>query len=139
MTTSPLGEIRMAALTIYVRDLDAAVAWYEEKLGLVPLAHGNAEHPFATFHLGGALVVLEPITEALEASPMGSDNATMNLLVERDPHDLRAELVERGVQCGRVVSSSSFASFLVRDLDGNRFYVAKPLKDAAGRDPRAST
>jgi catechol 2,3-dioxygenase-like lactoylglutathione lyase family enzyme len=124
MADSPLGTIGMCALTLYVADLDKAVDWYSEKLGLSPLALGSDGHRYASFSLGGSIVVLEPIEAALEPEPLGSDNSTLNVLVEDDPVAVRAALLERGVTCGEIVVSG-FVSFLMRDLDGNRFYITR--------------
>jgi catechol 2,3-dioxygenase-like lactoylglutathione lyase family enzyme len=121
----PLGNISLVAVTLYVADLDKALAWYQKKFGLAPMAVGSDGHAYASFSLGGAIVVLEPIEAALEAAPRGSENTTLNVVVDRDPEDVRAELIERGVTCGEIVLSG-FASFLVRDLDGNRFYITRP-------------
>jgi catechol 2,3-dioxygenase-like lactoylglutathione lyase family enzyme len=125
----PLGEIGLVAVTLYVADLDKALAWYHEKLGLTPMGLGSDGHAYASFSLGGAIVVLEPIDAALEPAPRGSENTTLNVVVDRDPEEVRAELMDRGVQCGEIVLSS-FASFLIRDLDGNRFYITRPRTSA---------
>ena len=36
--SGPLGTIDLAATTLYAADLDAAVDWYAEKLGLAPMS-----------------------------------------------------------------------------------------------------
>jgi catechol 2,3-dioxygenase-like lactoylglutathione lyase family enzyme len=121
----PLGAVDLAATTLYAADLDAAVDWYAEKFGLTPMSISKDGHPFAVFRLGGALVVLEPIEAALEPSPPGSESTTINLVVKRDADEVRAELLAKGVGCGDIVESPNFRSFLIRDLDGNRYYVAQ--------------
>jgi catechol 2,3-dioxygenase-like lactoylglutathione lyase family enzyme len=125
MADSPLGTIGMVAVTLYVADLDAALAWYADKFGLEPMNEGSDGHRFAAFSLGGSIVVLEPIAAALEPAARGAENTTLNVVVERDPAEVREELIGRGVACGEIVLSG-FASFLVRDLDGNRFYITRP-------------
>lgn len=130
----PLGAIGLAATTFYVTDLDAALAWYDEKLGLQPLTLGTDAERYASFLVGGSILVLEPRSAALEAAAPGSESTTVNLLVDRDPGDVRSDLVRRGVECGRLVESPHYRSFLVRDLDGNRFYVSRPATDAAKAD-----
>jgi len=123
--SGPLGAVDLAATTLYAADLDAAVRWYAEKLGLTPMNVGTDGHPFAVFSLGGTLVVLEPIEAALEPSPPGTESTTINLVVKRDADEIRSELLAKGVRCGDVVESPNFRSFLIRDLDGNRYYVAQ--------------
>lgn len=123
----PLGTVDLAATTLYVRDLGAALAWYAEKLGLTPNATGSDGHPYATFNFGKTMVVLEPIEAALEPTPPGSESTTVNLVVRRDADEIRSELIAAGVSCGEIVTSN-YRSFLVRDLDGNRFYIAQPIR-----------
>src|SRR5205085_10072993 len=108
-------------------DLDLALDWYAEKLGLRPMNEGSDGHRFAAFSLGGSIIVLEPIEAALEPSKRGWENTTLNVVVDRDPAEVRGELLERGVSCGELVTSG-FVSFLMRDLDGNRFYITRPVK-----------
>lgn len=122
----PLGKVELAATTLYVSDFDAAVAWYEDKLGLRPAMTGTDGHHYASFVLGGGLVVLEPREAALEAPGPGSEATTVNLVVDRDPALVREDLLADGVKCGGLVASPNFLSFLVRDPDGNRFYVTRP-------------
>jgi len=122
-----LGEVAMAATTLYVADIDEAINWYRDKFGMEPTTNGSDGHRYASYLLGGVLVVLEPIEAALESAGPGGESTTVNLVVENDPAVVREALLERGVACGRLVESPGFSSFLVRDLDGNRFYVTKPL------------
>ena len=125
-TDSPLGTISLVAVTLYVANMDKALAWYAEILGLTPMSEGSDGHRYAAFSLGGSVVVLEPIEAALEPAERGSENTTLNVVIDRDPVEVREELLGRGVSCGEIVLSN-FASFLMRDLDGNRFYVTRPL------------
>ena len=131
MGDSPLGKIELAATSFYVSDLDAAVAWYEEKLGMQPMAVGTDGHGYASFIMGAAIVVLEPFEAALELADPAAENTTINLIVSRDPTEVRDDLIGRGVTCGPLVPSPNFLSFLIRDLDGNRFYVTRPVSQEA--------
>ena len=130
---SPLGNIELAATSFYVRDLDGAVAWYQDKLGLSPVAVGTDGHGYASFLMGSAIVVLEPLEAALEAAEPGLESSTINVIVSRDPSEVRSDLVDRGVACGPLVPSPNFVSFLIRDLDGNRFYITRPITQDAQR------
>jgi catechol 2,3-dioxygenase-like lactoylglutathione lyase family enzyme len=130
----PLGTISLAAITYYVSDLDAAVAWYGEKLGLEPMGLGADAERYASFLVGGSILVLEPRSAALEAADPGSESTTINLLVDRDPRQVRDALLQRGIRCSEVVDSPHYCSFLVRDLDGNRFYVSRPATEQARQD-----
>jgi catechol 2,3-dioxygenase-like lactoylglutathione lyase family enzyme len=131
---SPLGPIDIAPTTLYVGDLEASIRWYESALGLQPVSIGDEIHPHAAYQLGASLIVLEPITAALEPAPLGSENATINILVSRDASEVRRELLRRGVRCSEMADSIHYSAFLIRDLDGNRFHVSQPLSQQAERD-----
>ena len=135
---SPLGTIEMSATTFYVADLDAAVAWYRDVLGLEPVMSGSDTERFATYLFGASFVVLEPLTAALEPSPPGTESTTVNVLVDRDPTEVREALLARGVRCGPVVMSQ-YCSFLMRDLDGNRYYVARARTEESRRAQAEAT
>jgi catechol 2,3-dioxygenase-like lactoylglutathione lyase family enzyme len=128
-----LGKVSLAAPSLYVADVDAAVEWYRDKLGLEPVARGKDAHPYVSYHLGGIFFALEPLEAALDADGLGRGSTTINLLTERDPAEVHAKLTKRGVKCTRLVESPHYSSFLIRDLDGNRFYVSRPTTDQ-GRD-----
>lgn len=130
---SPLGSVQLAATSLYVTDLDKAVAWYREKLGWEPMASGVDTHRYAAYLVGGTTVVLEPREAAMEPAEPGHESTTINLVVDRDPSEVRDDLIERGVSCGGLVPSPNYSSFLVRDLDGNRFYVTRPITAEAQR------
>jgi len=118
----------MAATSMYVADLDAAVEWYRTNLDLEPVSIGTDRHPYATYSFNGALLVLEPLKALYQGGgATGSGATSVNLVVDRDPADVRADLMARGVECSEIVESN-FSSFLVCDPDGNRFYVTAPLK-----------
>jgi catechol 2,3-dioxygenase-like lactoylglutathione lyase family enzyme len=118
------------ATSLYVSDLDRAVAWYEEKLGWHPTIEGSDGDRYATYIMAGALIVLEPLAAALEPGEPGRESTTINLLVDRDPRQIRDELIQRGVVCSELVESG-FLSFLIRDADGNRFYVTRAVSQEA--------
>ena len=131
---SPLGPIDMAPTSLYVADLDAAIRWYEAALGLQPVSIGDEIHPHAAYQFGASLIVLEPIAEALEPAPLGSENATINIMVSRDASEIRQKLLRRAVRCSEMENTVHYHSFLIRDLDGNRFYVSQPVSQQAERD-----
>ena len=130
---SPLGTIELMATTLYVADLDAAVAWYRESLGLEPVMAGSDAERYASYLFGAGIAVLEPLTAALEAAPPGAESTTVNVIVDRDPAEVREALLARGVRCGPLVVSPHYCSFLMRDLDGNRFYVTRGITEDARR------
>jgi catechol 2,3-dioxygenase-like lactoylglutathione lyase family enzyme len=121
----PLGVVNMAATTLYVSDIDKAIDWYGDKLGLEPAMAGTDDFRYAGYLLGGVFVVLEPIEAAVEAVGPGAESTTVNVIVENDPAVVRDALMARGVACGPLGESPGYVSFLMRDLDGNRFYVTR--------------
>ena len=131
-----LGVITMAATTLYVSDIDKAIDWYRDKLGLEPSMPGTDEFRYAGYLLGGVFIVLEPIEAAVEAVGPGAESTTVNLIVENDPAVVRDALMARGVACGRLVESPGFASFLMRDVDRNRFYITRPHSSQAQESVR---
>lgn len=136
---SHLGSLSMMATSLYVADLDSAVDWYRDVLGLEPIAQGEDAHPYATYAIGSALFVLEP-TEALWKGQgmTGSGAATINLVTDRDPREVLDDLRARGADCSEIVDSPGFSSFLVTDPDGNRFYVTRPVTDDAAAEVRSA-
>ena len=132
-TANPIVNVEMVAVSLYVSDLDLAIAWYGEKLGFQPMSVGADGHRFAAYSIGGAIVVLEPIEAALEPAARGSENTTLNVMIDRDPADVRVELVSRGVTCSELAPSPNYISFLVRDLDLNRFYISRAVTEQARR------
>ena len=130
-SNNPLGGISLAATTLYVHDLDAAIDWYRDTLGLEPMVVGRDQHAYAAYQLGPSVLVLEPMEAAMEPADPGSESTTVNLVIDRDPAPVREELLRRGVTCGRMVSSPNHQSFLMRDRDGNRFYVTRPTTEEA--------
>lgn len=129
-----MGAVDAAVTSLYVADLDAAIRWYEDSLGFRPVSLGDDVHPHAAYRLGGSLVVLEPLDTALEPALPPSENTTINLLVHRDASQVRTDLLRRGVRCSEMADSPQFSSFLMRDPDGNRFYVSQPLTNGAKED-----
>lgn len=136
---SALGTIGLAATTFYVSDLDTAIEWYDEMLGLRPIGQGADAERYASFLLGGSILVLEPRSAAMEPASPGCESTTINLIVDRDPDEVREDLLQRGVVCSTILRSPHYKSFLVRDLDGNRFYISRPVTEQAQRDVTEAT
>jgi catechol 2,3-dioxygenase-like lactoylglutathione lyase family enzyme len=112
-----------------VRDLQAAVAWYQEKLALTPEAVGadGPEHPFAAFEVGGLHLGLWQLPPATERAREEADrNSYVVFTTNDDPAVLREHLRERGVSVGRLQQSDLATFFWFYDPDGNRFEVSRP-------------
>jgi catechol 2,3-dioxygenase-like lactoylglutathione lyase family enzyme len=105
-------ELRFDCVFYYVRDLDAAVRFYSDTLGLALVS----QDAVARFDVDGVLLELVP---ALDDSRMaGGGNARLCLRVD-DIEYVSARLRERGVAIGVAhrEENGRFASF--RDPDGN--------------------
>jgi catechol 2,3-dioxygenase-like lactoylglutathione lyase family enzyme len=105
-------------ISVGVRDLDRAIAWYQEKLGLrlTPLTSEDFE-AFLGFskddQTGLALVVIPPgqTTANVEGHP---------ILFTKRLEACREEFASRGVQVGPVQKDSGGNSFFqFQDVDGN--------------------
>ena len=119
-------DIAMLATTVYVADLDEAIEWYRDKLGFEPTTRGTDEWRFAGYLLGGVFLVLEPAEAGLDIAGPGSESTTLNVVVNNDPRTIYETLTARGVACTEPTVSPGYVSFLMRDLDGNRFYITNP-------------
>jgi catechol 2,3-dioxygenase-like lactoylglutathione lyase family enzyme len=122
--------VSYAAVTLYVDDIDVSVRWYADVLGLHPADRAADEFPYARYEVGRLALVLEPAYAATD--PVDSDRtgaAALNLVVDRDPADIRNGLVAQGVDCTEIHESPKFATFLLRDPDGHRLYVTRPRRD----------
>lgn len=129
---SVLGNLSMMATSLYVKDMAASVDWYRDVMGLEPVFEGSDAHPYATYQVGSALFVLEPTDALWQGKGMvGSGACTLNLVTDRAPADVLADLRAKGADCSDIVDSPGFSSFLVTDPDGNRFYVTQPVNAKA--------
>ena len=110
-------------VTVYVSNMDAAVRFYSDVLGL-PLAYRFGDH-WAAVELGKGLTIgLHPASAEMPAGRPGS--MAIGLEVSGSIHDAVAALTAKGVEFDGPVNdgkSGSFAGF--RDPDGNRLYLAQ--------------
>lgn len=115
------SDLLRALDTVVVRvaDLEAAVAWYEQKLGLVRTDTDPARRR-AVFDLGGTTsLTLWELTRA--DVPMVPGAATTRPVFAVDDVDAAwATLRERDVLVDPVTESDGGRWFQFRDLDGNR-------------------
>jgi catechol 2,3-dioxygenase-like lactoylglutathione lyase family enzyme len=113
---------------VRVRDVQAAVAWYRDKLGLAPSKVGadGPEHPFAAYEVGGLRLGLWQLPpDTARAREEADRNTYVVFTTDDDPEALRELLRERRVSVGRLQRSEGNAFFWFYDLDGNRFEVSR--------------
>jgi len=109
-------------VTIYVANMDRAVRFYTETLGL-KLAYRFGDH-WASVELGKGLTIgLHP---ASPESPKGPGGMSIGLELTGSLEDAVHSLEAKGVRFGNIVNegkAGKFAHFL--DPDGNSLYLAE--------------
>lgn len=113
--------IQIAYVNVFVSDLERAVAFYRDDLGL-ELAQQDAEHGYASFRAGP--VSLGLAVAGADQSELVGRHTGVGLAVA----DLSAEharLVARGVVFPMAPERQPWGGFmaLVADPDGNAFYL----------------
>jgi len=121
--------------TIFVNDMDAAVSFYTEALGLKLLErYGNH---FASIDCGhGVTIALHPASEQNPAGRAGS--ITIGFRTSDPIRDTVATLKSRGVVFrGDVVDDAQVLLAHFLDPDGNPLYLAEPKREW-GRNARGT-
>ena len=111
-------------VTIYVSNMDRAVRFYSETLGL-KLAYRFGDH-WASVELGKGLTIgLHPASNHSPAGRKGS--MAIGLEVSGSIHEAIKTLESKGVQFqGSVVNDGKAGSFIgFEDPDGNQLYLAE--------------
>jgi catechol 2,3-dioxygenase-like lactoylglutathione lyase family enzyme len=120
----------MVSTILRVRDVDASVRWYREKLGLEPVHVGadGQEHPIAVYTIAGSVVTLWQLPAGQERTREDNDRNTYVVAVLNGALECaRDELVARGVDVGDIRRSANNEFLWFHDLDGNRFELSRPL------------
>jgi catechol 2,3-dioxygenase-like lactoylglutathione lyase family enzyme len=119
--------------TIFVSDMDAAVRFYTEALGL-RLIQQYGPH-FASIDAGqGVTIGLHPASANNPAGRPGS--ITIGFMSSESIHDSIATLKTRGVVfLSGVIDDGQLLLAHLQDIDGNRLYLAQ-MKQTHGRATR---
>ena len=113
--------------TIFVTDMDAAVSFYTEALGLTLLErYGNH---FASIDCGhGVTIALHPASAQNPAGRVGS--ITIGFRTSDPIRDTVATLKSRGVVFrGEIVDDAQVLLAHFQDPDGNPLYLAEPNRE----------
>jgi catechol 2,3-dioxygenase-like lactoylglutathione lyase family enzyme len=118
--------------TLYVKDMDAAVAFYTEKLGL-PLRFRAGNH-WAEVEAGKTLVIGLHPTGAHGRPPGVSGSVQIGLTVDRPLEEVMKTLGARGVRfdgpiVGDPTAGLRFAN--LRDMDDNALYLWEQVASGA--------
>jgi len=117
---------------VYVTDMDAAIRFYTETLGL-PLTNRFENH-FATVEVGRSLVLgIHPRTPRTPV-PGTKGSVTLGLVVDEPIDKVLSRLTQRGV---RVLTAPSDTSAEIEDLDGNVITLWEPNANGYGEPRRA--
>jgi catechol 2,3-dioxygenase-like lactoylglutathione lyase family enzyme len=128
--TGILDGALMVSTILRVRDVDASVRWYREKLGLEPVHVGadGQEHPIAVYTIAGSVVTLWQLPAGQDRTREDNDRNTYVVAVlDGALESARDELIARGVDVGEIRRSANNEFLWFNDLDGNRFELSRPL------------
>jgi catechol 2,3-dioxygenase-like lactoylglutathione lyase family enzyme len=128
--TGILDGALMVSTILRVRDVDASVRWYREKLGLEPVHLGadGQEHPIAVYSIAGSVVTLWQLPAGQDRTREDNDRNTYVVAVlDGALESARDELIARGVDVGEIRRSANNEFLWFNDLDGNRFELSRPL------------
>lgn len=115
---------RLDTVLLRVRDLGAARAWYERRLGFSSIFADDAEG-LVVFDTGG------PTSLTLWAWKPGEEvvaGSAFPIFAVDDADAVRGLLLERGVAAGEVEEGGGVRSFDFGDPDGNRIGVCQLLE-----------
>ena len=130
MTSSIFEGASMVSTVLRVRDVDASVRWYREKLGLEPVHVGSdgPEHPIAVYSIAGAVVSLWQLPEGRARVILDNDTNTYVVVVTNAELEVvRRTLAERGVDVGEIRRSANNEFLWFHDLDDNRFELSRSI------------
>lgn len=115
---------RSGNVTIYVTNMDRAVRFYTETLGL-KLAYRFGDH-WASVELGKGLTIgLHPTSEAIEPGRF-KGSPSIGLELEGTIEEAMKTLERRGVQFHGVADEGKAGRFAhFQDPDGNQLYLAQ--------------
>ncbi len=127
-----VDEVQLATVAIRVADLDAAITWYSDHLGLEPLhrgADGNTP-PYAAYTVAGMIITVWQLSEGEIRNAADNDRNSYLIFVFAGELDgLHARLASEGVRVDPLRSSANNRFFWFYDLDDNRWEVSQPTTD----------
>ncbi|MFN0148227.1 MAG: VOC family protein [Dehalococcoidia bacterium] len=119
-----MASIRLAYVNVFVKDFDAAVAFYRDTLGL-PQRMADPAFGFATFALGELTLGVARVEETeVRQGGLAGRHTGIGLAVT-DLDAAHAELVARGVAFTMPPTKQAWGGYmaLLSDPEGNIFYL----------------
>ncbi len=114
--------IKNANATIYVSDVDSALKFYTDVLGMKVKSHWGKD--FAELETNGLTIGLHPATQS---GPKPGTSGSISIGLEVDDLDSTvAQFKEKGVTFnGKVMEDGPVRLAFFGDPDGNAFYLAQ--------------
>jgi predicted enzyme related to lactoylglutathione lyase len=121
--------------TVFVSNMDAAVRFYSQVLGL-KLTNRFGDH-WATVEAGKGLTIGLHPASAKYPAPGTKGGMMLGLEIDEPMEQAIARLADRGVQCGPIIRDQGGVFSHFEDPDGNEIYLwqvwgAIPQTDLAG-------
>ena len=107
------------SVIVRVRDVEAAVAWYRDKLALEP-SFEDPEERLVVFDLGGSTSLTLWQLKRIDVPMVPGAATAYPIFAVADVELAWNTLRDRGVLVEPVVERGGVRSFQFRDLDGNR-------------------
>lgn len=125
--------------TVYVSDMDGAVRFYTEVLGL-PLTERHENH-WATVDAGPGLTIgLHPMTPAATAPPGTRGSVQIGLLIDEPIEKVVSSLRTRGARItSDIITFEAGQCVSIEDQDGNPIYLWEQPADDADASDRTTT
>jgi catechol 2,3-dioxygenase-like lactoylglutathione lyase family enzyme len=135
MTTGPgrlLDGVQMTTVVVRVADLDRSMAWYRDKLGMVPLHTGadGSTPPYAVYDACGVILTMWQLAPGQRRIAIDNErNSYVIFVYGGDVEALWDRLVAAGVKADAIHDSANNRFFWFYDLDDNRWEVSQPTSD----------
>ena len=132
-----MGTVRLSAITLHVRDMPAAVAFYDVLGGTI--VFGGPESSFTSIRLGGdgihdgSFLNLSRVDDLARPEPSrtpGPPDGWGRWIVHvDDPDELHRRFAEAGFVSDTVPADAPWREryFHIRDPDGHELSVARPM------------
>jgi catechol 2,3-dioxygenase-like lactoylglutathione lyase family enzyme len=126
---SLIGQLPLAAIRLYSRNLEESTHFYRDVVGLKPIVVEDKKDPGVHFDLGNILLTIMPKAQAKENSDIKNASPDhLVFIVENAIENVQADLVKRGVKMRskHIVQDSDGKMAWFADPDGHVIYLWQP-------------